>query len=97
MILHGFFYFFAFSFIIFIISKIKIKDSYIKIKNILPSDGYILILIIISTLLVILPEIIYVKDIYPDHYRANTMFKLTYQEFIMLQIQQEAQLGKLLL
>lgn len=84
--LHGFFYFFVFSFIFFIISKIKIKDSYIKIKNILPSDGYILILIIISTLLVILPEIIYVKDIYPDHYRANTMFKLTYQEFIMLSI-----------
>ena len=34
--------------------------------------------------LVLLPELIYVKDIYDgDHYRANTMFKLTYQSFIL--------------
>ncbi len=97
MTLHGFFYFFVFSFIIFIFSKIKIKDYYIKTKNVLPSDGYILILIIISTLLVILPEIIYVKDIYPDHYRANTMFKLTYQEFIMLSIASSYILVRLIL
>ena len=31
--------------------------------------------------LVILPEVIYVKDIYTGYYRANTMFKLTYQAF----------------
>lgn len=34
--------------------------------------------------LVFLPEVIYVKDIYSgEHYRANTMFKLTYQAFIL--------------
>lgn len=33
--------------------------------------------------LIILPEIIYFKDIYPDHPRANTMFKLTYQSFVL--------------
>ena len=34
--------------------------------------------------LVFLPEVIYVKDIYGgDYYRANTMFKLTYQAFIL--------------
>ena len=34
--------------------------------------------------LVFLPEVIYVKDIYEgEHYRANTMFKLTYQAFIL--------------
>lgn len=34
--------------------------------------------------LVLLPELIYVKDIYgEDHYRANTMFKLSYQAFIL--------------
>ncbi len=34
--------------------------------------------------LVFLPEVIYVKDIYGgDHYRANTMFKLSYQAFIL--------------
>ncbi|MEK7573397.1 MAG: DUF2298 domain-containing protein [Patescibacteria group bacterium] len=100
MTLHGFFYFFVFSFIIFLIPKIKIiaanagsrlettsgKNYYIKVKNILPTDGFILILITVSTFLVIIPEIFYIKDIYPDHYRANTMFKLTYQEFIMLSI-----------
>ena len=35
--------------------------------------------------LIILPEVIYVKDIYSNGgYRANTMFKLTYQSFIIL-------------
>ena len=34
--------------------------------------------------LIMLPEIVYVKDIYEgDYYRANTMFKLTYQAFIL--------------
>ena len=34
--------------------------------------------------LVMIPEVIYVIDIYGgDHYRANTMFKLTYQAFIL--------------
>lgn len=37
--------------------------------------------------LVILPELIYVKDIYTaSHYRSNTMFKLTYQAFILFGI-----------
>ncbi|MDP3998843.1 MAG: DUF2298 domain-containing protein, partial [bacterium] len=40
----------------------------------------------LSTLLLIFPEVAYVKDIYPLHYRANTMFKLGYQAFIMLSL-----------
>lgn len=37
--------------------------------------------------LVWLPEVIYVKDIYIEsHYRANTMFKLTYQAFVLFGI-----------
>ena len=37
--------------------------------------------------LVFLPEVIYVKDIYAgEHYRANTMFKLTYQAFILFAV-----------
>ena len=37
--------------------------------------------------LVWMPEVIYVKDIYTaSHYRANTMFKLTYQAFILFGI-----------
>ena len=41
-------------------------------------------LIITSWILIFLPEFIYVKDIYTaSHYRANTMFKLTYQAYVM--------------
>ena len=37
--------------------------------------------------LILMPEVIYVKDIYGgDHYRANTMFKLTYQAWILFAI-----------
>ena len=37
--------------------------------------------------LVLLPELIYVKDIYSgDYKRANTMFKLTYQSYILFGI-----------
>jgi YYY domain-containing protein len=50
------------------------------------TDIFVLILIFISTLLLIFPEFFYMKDIYPAHYRANTMFKLGYQAFMMLGI-----------
>jgi YYY domain-containing protein len=33
-----------------------------------------------------IPEIFYLKDIYPTYYRANTMFKLVFQAFILLGI-----------
>jgi len=36
--------------------------------------------------LIIFPEFLYVKDIYPGHFRSNTMFKLGYQAFIMWSI-----------
>ena len=78
LILYGFFYFFVISFILFL----KFKRNYKSTK----SDIFVTFLIIISTLLIIIPEFIYVKDIYPAHYRANTMFKLTYEAFIMLSI-----------
>ncbi len=78
VILYGFFYFFVISFILFLKSKknFKISENYL----------FVLILIILSSLLIILPEFIYVKDIYPLHYRANTMFKLVYEAFIMLSL-----------
>jgi uncharacterized membrane protein len=53
-------------------------------KSLLTTDAFALILLAVATFLVILPEIVYVKDIYIDSYhRANTMFKLTYQSFIL--------------
>lgn len=78
LILYGFFYFFVISFIIFL----KLKKKYSLSKN----DIFILVLILLSSLLLIIPEFIYIKDIYPLHYRANTMFKLSYEAFIMLSI-----------
>lgn len=47
-------------------------------------------------LLILIPEIVYAKDIYPDHPRANTMFKLTYQASIMIGLLSGALWGKLL-
>ncbi len=49
-----------------------------------------------ALLLIIIPEIVYARDIYPNHPRANTMFKLTYQAFIMMGILLGVTLGKLL-
>ncbi len=39
-----------------------------------------------SMLLIIIPEFVYAKDIYPQHFRSNTMFKLGYQAFILWSI-----------
>jgi uncharacterized membrane protein len=78
IILYGAFYFFVFSFLIFI----NLKKKYSLTK----SDIFVLILIALSTILLVIPEFIYVKDIYPAHYRANTMFKLSYEAFMMLSL-----------
>lgn len=77
LILYGFFFFSISAFITFIaIRKPKHNNT----------DIFVLLLIVMSLLLLLAPEFIYVKDIYPAHYRANTMFKLAYQAFIMLSI-----------
>ncbi|MBI4990535.1 hypothetical protein HZB96_00395 [Candidatus Gottesmanbacteria bacterium] len=69
-------------------SKNKIKNLLgvwkLGFGNLNPVDIFVLLMILISTLLLIFPEFFYVKDIYPAHYRANTMFKLGYQAFMML-------------
>lgn len=78
IMLYGFFYFFVVCFVLFL----KFKDKY-KLSK---SDIFVLLLIFLSTLLILLPEFIYIKDIYPTYYRANTMFKLVYEAFIMLSL-----------
>ncbi|MCR5432069.1 MAG: hypothetical protein K6E95_05880 [Lachnospiraceae bacterium] len=48
------------------------------------SDIFILILVLCAMGLCLIPEVVYVKDIYSgDYKRANTMFKITYQAFIL--------------
>lgn len=79
-ILWGFFWI---SFIMFLIvnkSK-KLTTSYQSLIT-----KFIIILFSFSTFLIIVPEFFYIKDIYPAHFRANTMFKLGYQAFIMMGI-----------
>ena len=46
----------------------------------------VLALGVTALLLLVIPEVLYVKDIYTTHQRANTMFKLTYQAFIMMSL-----------
>ena len=48
------------------------------------NDIFVLSLLAASWVLIIIPEFVYIKDIYiASHYRANTMFKLTYQAYVM--------------
>jgi len=48
------------------------------------SDMFIIILVLCAMGLCLIPEVVYVKDIYSgDYKRANTMFKITYQAFIL--------------
>lgn len=57
------------------------KDKNITVAA---ADVFVLSIILMATLLVIVPEIGYVKDIYVDAgRRSNTMFKLVYQAFIL--------------
>lgn len=79
-ILWGFFWI---NFIIFLLIRFKSKK--------LPPTTYhltnfIFLLFSFGTFLIIIPEFFYIKDIYPAHFRANTMFKLGYQAFIMMGI-----------
>jgi len=55
----------------------------------------VLTLVLTIFALLIIPELIYARDIYPSHPRANTMFKLTYQAFIMMGLCLGAAAGQL--
>ncbi len=49
-------------------------------------EKLMVIFFIFSAVLIIFPEFFYFKDIYPAHFRSNTMFKLGYQAFILFSI-----------
>lgn len=78
---------------IFALQRIKYKTlNHCQIIPIL-----IICLILTSWILIILPEFIYFKDIYPNHPRANTMFKLTFQAIILMNISISWLIGQLFL
>jgi len=63
------------------------KDKKTKKIDVSVTDVFIIALIITATILIIIPEIGYIKDIYIyEHRRSNTMFKLVYQAFMMYSI-----------
>lgn len=58
-----------------------------KKRKLLSPDYFVLIMLLVSWLLIIIPEVFYLKDIYIHSYqRANTMFKFTYQSFVMFSL-----------
>ena len=81
-VLYGGFWLISLPFVFyFIISSLRGAK---RRSNLLPTDYFVLAIFITATALVIIPEIFYIKDIYVfDYRRANTMFKLVYQAFIM--------------
>ncbi len=53
-------------------------------RSIHDTDVFFLMLSVCAIGLVLIPELVYVRDIYEQGYaRSNTMFKLTYQAFVM--------------
>lgn len=70
--------FFIITFVLFLCVKYREKLTSI--------DLYIFLLYGCGIGLLVVPEFFYIKDIYPAHFRANTMFKLGYQAFIMMSI-----------
>ncbi|MCL5783940.1 MAG: DUF2298 domain-containing protein [Patescibacteria group bacterium] len=95
-ILWGFFYFVLFGFIYLITSRgqkqcektrfntLGIVKKLKEFKPANPTDLLVLVLAVFATILILIPELVYVKDIYPAHYRANTVFKFGYQAFMVL-------------
>jgi YYY domain-containing protein len=64
--------------------KTAFSQFFLTLTN---SDFFIIILGLCAIGLILIPEVVYVEDIYSgDYKRANTMFKLTYQAFIMFGI-----------
>jgi uncharacterized membrane protein len=80
-ILWGFFFVAFILFSILLFTNNEAKNTKRMSQNI-----FVTILFVFSFFLVVIPEFFYIKDIYPAHFRANTMFKLGYQAFMMMSI-----------
>ena len=70
-------------------AKNKKEQTIIPLKQITAEDVFTVLIGLCALGLVIIPELIYVEDIYSGSYkRFNTMFKLTYQSFILFAVMQ---------
>lgn len=81
-LLWGFFWFVGIAFILMRIraSKGKLRVEWTR------HEALLFVFFVFSLLLILFPELLYFKDIYPQHFRSNTMFKLGYQAFILWSI-----------
>lgn len=86
LVLWGFFLLVGGSFLLLFLLQRFQQPSRNRLFNPLVSQ-FIFTFMAISFLLVVLPEFIYFKDIYiAEYHRANTMFKLVYQTFILMSL-----------
>ena len=75
---------FVISLIIEKLKKLEHKSLYRLMKAVRTPDLFAVIMGLCAIGLVVIPELVYVRDIYENgNARANTMFKLTYQAYIM--------------
>ena len=77
LIIWGFSLYFSLTFVVSYLKKSFAANS---------SDKFIFLVSIFSFILIIIPEVIYFKDIYSGQPRANTMFKFGYQAFMLFAI-----------
>lgn len=93
MILWGFFYFVTIGFIVYILANKNFQQFLSSLYKkgqttfhypLSSVDLLAITLVFAATILILIPEFFYAKDIYPTHYRANTVFKFGYQAFIIL-------------
>lgn len=73
--------FFIIAFVLFIVSVYFGHQ-----KNIQKTDRLIGLFFLFGIFLLLVPEFFYIKDIYPAHFRANTMFKMGYQAYLLMSI-----------
>lgn len=86
IVLWGFFWISALmlSAVLYFIQKTKTQPKETRVVNSI--DIFVLLIFAFGTFLILIPEFFYIKDIYPAHFRANTMFKLGYQAYMMMSI-----------
>ncbi|MEK7544203.1 MAG: DUF2298 domain-containing protein, partial [Patescibacteria group bacterium] len=65
---------------------IQPKEDGSRVKPGMTVEKLLLVFFTFALVLVVVPEFIYFKDIYPAHFRSNTMFKLGYEAFILFSI-----------
>lgn len=80
-------------------TRSKVEGNWLTkwIRSLQMADAFGLILGFCAVGLVMITEIVYVKDIYPPpNHRANTVFKLTYQSFMLFALSSGFVFAKLL-